>query len=148
MFDEACSLDPENITARRGAARARLSVHDYLGALAHADRFLLDRPRDWMTIETRADALMALRRFDEAIAAYKQCVDERPLGYWVPWERLARAQTTTGAIDDARGTYRELLTLHPEHPQARSELLRLEASPRDICPATGSPIIGDPDQPH
>ncbi len=76
-FDKAISLDPRSAEAweHRGDA---VSYFDPVQAIANYDRSLLLRPNHAETLFRRANAVLALRRFEEAAAGYRQVLEKDP----------------------------------------------------------------------
>jgi tetratricopeptide (TPR) repeat protein len=82
----------------------------------------------------RANALMTLKRFDEALAGYDDALSTKDL----PPEARAHllrgrgyALTELGRLDDAESAYRESLTLQPGNQTAQNELEYIARLRRD-----------------
>ena len=94
-------------------------------ALSRMEKALERYPHDWMLLEKKGDILVSLGRLREAASSYEACVNEEPLGYWVPWIKLAAVQEEVGVLADAETTYRDLLSHYPGHLEAQHRLSRL-----------------------
>ena len=126
LYEKAVQLYPEDIVAQRGIVETRFKLRQYDLAVQDANAALGRFPTDWMLLEARADALIALGRKDDAIRDYRRCIEMDPAGYWEPWMKLASAQRAVGADADARATYLDLLSRYPGHKEARSALSELK----------------------
>ena len=76
-FDKAISLDPRSAEAWENRGDA-VSYFDPVQAIADYDRALLLRPDHAETLSRRANALLALRRFEEAAAGYMRVLEKDP----------------------------------------------------------------------
>ncbi len=126
LYEKAVQLHSADIVAQRGIVETRLKLQQYDLAVHDADVALARFPSDWMLLEARADALVALDKRDDAIRDYRRCIEMDPSGYWEPWMKLASVQVAVGATDDARATYLDLLSRYPGHKEARKALAELK----------------------
>ncbi len=126
LYEEAVRLHSADIVAQRGIVDTRFKLRQFDLAVHDADVALARFPSDWMLLETRADALVALDRKVDAIRDYRRCIEMDPSGYWDPWMKLASVQVAVGATADARATYLDLLSRYPGHKEARQALNELK----------------------
>jgi len=126
LFEQAVQLHPADIGAQRGMVDTRLKLQQYDLAVHNADAALARFPSDWMLLEARADAFLALDKKNEAMRDYRRCIEMDPSGYWEPWMKLASVQVAAGATAAARATYLDLLRRYPGHQGARKALTELE----------------------
>ena len=78
-FDKAIGLDPRSAEAWENRGDA-VSYFDPVQAVANYDRSLLLRPGHAETLFRRANALLALRRYEDAAAGYRDVLQKDP-GY-------------------------------------------------------------------
>ena len=100
------------------------SRDDHEGLLQAADRLIGAEPRFAFELaRLKGDALLALRRFEQAQAVFEQVLQARP----VPWARLgvAHALEGLGRYEQARGALTELLADAPEYLAAYDALSQL-----------------------
>jgi tetratricopeptide (TPR) repeat protein len=126
VFDEAVSFNPTNIVALRGAVWSRIALDEHEAALEHTETALWLYPTDMYLLDHQGDVLSKLGRWNEAIAAYQECIDTDPSGYWEPWIKLAAAQIEIGDLIAAADTYHDLLSRYSGHVKAQEALAVLE----------------------
>ncbi len=77
-FEEALARNPEELDALVGQGVLANARHEFESALTWADRALAVNPVHPETFGVKADALVELGRYDEAVATLQQMVDLRP----------------------------------------------------------------------
>src|SRR5690606_16009085 len=77
-FEQAISLDAENVTANVGLARLTAADRDINGALARADKALTISPSSYEALALKADLLAAQGQGDEATKTYRRAVEAAP----------------------------------------------------------------------
>jgi serine/threonine-protein kinase len=84
------------IQALRGEGRGQRRARDHEAALTTADELVNLQPDNFVALKLRADSLASLRRWDDAVAAYRACMREKPRdkgvrkAYWNARKMAAR----------------------------------------------------------
>jgi Flp pilus assembly protein TadD len=68
---------------------------------------------------------LVTHRRDDAVASFQQCIRVAP-AFDQAYLNLARVYALEGVPDKARGVLLDLLKQHPDHPQAKQMLERLQ----------------------
>ena len=138
-------LAPTNsLIARDDIANDRQLVLALIGiALVYASIVHLRLPRQGFVAVTAALAIVlgtttALRNLDyrSELALWQASLAADPRNPRA-WNNLGMAWRTAGRADEARVAFQRALELDPEHPQALTNLLDLEAASRAAPPAGG-----------
>jgi len=87
-------------------------------------------PNDTDVLQGLADVLMALQRFDEAMALLARASDLLPRSAEVQVRR-GRALRAMGRTDEARNAFREALSLEPKNAEAQAGLESVAEGPRN-----------------
>jgi len=94
---------------------------DHEAALKAVDEAILIAPK-WAELHAgRADVLVDLKRYDEALDASRTAQRFDPK-WWVAVATMARAQAGKAQLDEAIATYQRALTLAPNKPRLLAEL--------------------------
>ncbi|HTQ80343.1 MAG TPA: tetratricopeptide repeat protein, partial [Thermoanaerobaculia bacterium] len=117
--------DPWNLRPPLALAQLFLDRNRPDAALAQAEAALQLAPRDWRALGRRGEALLALRRFQEAAESFDRVIELRPR---LPYPRylLARALTSLDRSDEAKAELRKSLDLDPGFTPASRLLSELE----------------------
>lgn len=99
-IDEALRLNPAHEGARRNQAYARLLNGEFEQAIELAQAAFDSTADDWF-VSVRAEALVHLHRYDQAVAAYEVLRESDESA--VDWARYATALTRLGHHEDALG---------------------------------------------
>lgn len=112
---------PMGIRALLGVTRAYFALDDYPHALAAADRAVAAAPRDPRTLVNRGAVLDAMRRHEEAQAAYRAALDVTPR-HAAARNNLALSLAFSGKYDEALAIMVPLARSSAATPQIRSNL--------------------------
>ena len=89
----------------------------FIEALSTIDRAIAIDDADPSYYCLRADVLLMLDRFEEAIQDAQAALDMEP-DHWHSFEQMIKAATSLGRFEDAEGHARELVRLAPTEPTA------------------------------
>lgn len=93
----------------------------YAEALADAERFLIEHPRDPQMLFMRAKLLLDLRRTDEALEQLNALVQQYP-ELPEPYNNLGVIHASRGQLDQAREAFEMALRNHPNYDVALENL--------------------------
>lgn len=114
---------------------------DLAGALAHADAFLQQHPRDAQIRFLRAVLLSEQNRADEAIAAYSKLIEDFP-ALPEPYNNLAVLLMASGQYDKARSAFETATRIQPKYASAHENLGNIYA--KMAMRAYGKALQADP----
>ena len=115
MADRAVALNPNSFTAWNGRGHVYRMAglpEEAVPSLERAIRVSPVDPRLFLTFGGMAQALIELRRFDEAITAGKKALRQNP-SYWLAYRLLASAFAHLGRDTEAREAAARVLETDP-----------------------------------
>lgn len=121
LLDDSGASSEQILDARYRLAESYLAVDDYAQSLAMLDQFRLEAsaqnesdPRLVSALVVRADALVGLGRYDEAIADYETFLESHPALAEVIQEDIAMAYRAAGDWTNAAQAYGRAIEASPD----------------------------------
>ena len=130
----AIELDPRNPRFAYQAARHAQAVGDHEAALQHLEVLHSLKEHHKNSHFMRAWSLYRLGRIDEAIAAYRRCIDTRP-DYAQAHFNLAYSLWETDRCDHAIANFLRVLELKPDYHEVHLHLAKCYRAMGDIARA-------------
>ena len=125
--NEAAVKFPDNATLQFDLAMAYFTEDQFVDALSAIDRAIAFDGNKPAYLCIRADILLRLKRFDEAIQDAQSVLDTDP-GHWHSLKQILNALVPLGRLDEADARARELLQLAPDKPSALTSAARFYLS--------------------
>ena len=124
---EAAVKYPDNAILQYDLALAYLTKNQFADALSAIDSAIAFNGDKPACLCMRADILLRLRRFEEAIQD-AQCVLDADPDHWHSLKQIINALVPLGRLDEADARARELLQLAPDKPSALTTAARFYLS--------------------
>ena len=124
VLEQALEVAPDDAEANYslGMVFAQTGQNDL--AYQHLQRALQARPSYPEALNNLGVLYIVTQRRDEAVITFEQCIRVAPT-FDQAYLNLARVYALEGSRDKARTVLNDLLTQHPEHPQAKEMLDQL-----------------------
>ncbi|CAN1209768.1 hypothetical protein TUMEXPCC7403_06055 [Tumidithrix helvetica PCC 7403] len=103
-------------------ARAAHAVYKHKSAIALYRQLVQRYPNYQPARSELLDVLGAWGRPEEAIAAYREAIQQRPTDIWLYWRSLTTKLIAVGRNDEARQIYEQLIRNQPSQPNVYLDL--------------------------
>jgi len=141
MFRQVVALAPDNVRGHSNLGGALLLLGRFAAAIPSLERSITLKPTGY-GYSNLATAYFKLRRFSDAVGAYKKAIDQGDEDY-ATWGNLADAYYwTAGQRAEAPSAYkravelaREELLVNPDDPEVLAELAKFHAMLDEAQPA-------------
>jgi tetratricopeptide (TPR) repeat protein/peroxiredoxin len=123
-LQKALELSPEDPEVNYGLGMVYAQLGDQDHAYEYLKKALASRPAYPEALNNLGVLYLRTRRTQEAISTFEEAIRVGP-SYDQSYLNLARVYTLLGDREKARTVLRGLLKQHPDHPQAKEQLLQL-----------------------
>ena len=125
ILEQAVGVSPEDAEANYALGMVFAQTGESAKAEEHLQRALNTRPIYPEALNNLGVLYLVTRRRDEAVASFEQCLRLAP-AFDQAYLNLARVYALEDAREKARSVLLELLKQHPDHPQAKQMLEKLQ----------------------
>jgi tetratricopeptide (TPR) repeat protein len=125
VLERALEVAPEDPEANYSLGMVFAQTNDTPKAEDYLHRALKARPVYPEALNNLGVLYLVTHRRDDAVASFQQCIRVAP-AFDQAYLNLARVYALEGVPDKARGVLLDLLKQHPDHPQAKQMLERLQ----------------------
>jgi len=125
VLEKAVEVGPEDPEANYSLGMVFAQANDTAKAYDYLQRALKARPAYPEALNNLGVLYLMTNRRDQAVASFERSIQIAP-AFDQAYLNLARVYAMEGAGDKARGLLLELLKHHPDHPQAKQMLEKLE----------------------
>ena len=125
ILQRAIEISPDDAEANYSLGMVYAQTEENAKAEDHLKRALKSRPAYPEALNNLGVLYLVTRRRDEAVASFEQSIRVAP-AFDQAYLNLARVYALEDSREKAKGVLLELLKQHPDHPQAKQMLDRLQ----------------------
>lgn len=130
LIERAILLDPKIASYHAQKARISLMKSDRVSALKAADRALGLKPTDPHTLDTLGVILSRAGQHADALPLYRKAISRGTPSIEMLYN-YASALQFTGALDDARAQFSQIIAKQPDHYKSWSSLIHITKQSED-----------------
>ena len=125
VLQRAVAISPDDPEANYALGMVFAQTDDTAKAYEQLQRALKARPNYPEALNNLGVLYLVTQRRNDAVASFEQCIRLAP-AFDQAYLNLARVYALEGAREKARSILQDLLTQHPDHPQATQMLQQLQ----------------------